>query len=210
MLWPHSHAIANHFPIGHPSFHYSSSSTLNSGVFSGCAPEKVTHPSTTPVQALLTLEFFQDVLWKRKFSDHLLASKSQVGRRILSLMVKIARGFSFARPDFLTDSVSQIRNNLAYFKWEGPEAYEVPVSSKDLINIAEKARPVSAKLVIGTTVFLLRHRCEDYGVDELVLGMADACDGEAAAELGGGSLRVGSLVDSDGQAAKQLRGWLFW
>ena len=52
----------------------------------------------------------------RKFSDHLLASKSQVGRRILSLMVKIARGFSFARPDFLTDSVSQIRNNLAYFK----------------------------------------------------------------------------------------------
>ncbi|WZY89707.1 hypothetical protein YC2023_046442 [Brassica napus] len=41
VLWPHSHAIANHFPIGHPSFHYSSSSTLNSGVLSGCAPEKV-------------------------------------------------------------------------------------------------------------------------------------------------------------------------
>ncbi|WZZ17652.1 hypothetical protein YC2023_110741 [Brassica napus] len=41
MLWPHSHAIANHFPIGHPSFHYSSSSTLNSGVLSGCVPEKV-------------------------------------------------------------------------------------------------------------------------------------------------------------------------
>ncbi|WZZ08988.1 hypothetical protein YC2023_094909 [Brassica napus] len=40
MLWPHSHAIANHFPIGHPSFHYSSSSTLNSGVLSGCVPEK--------------------------------------------------------------------------------------------------------------------------------------------------------------------------
>ncbi|CAN6879733.1 unnamed protein product [Brassica oleracea] len=127
-------------------------------------------------------------------------------------MVKIARGFSFARPDSLTDSVSQIRNNLAYFKvdFKGPEACEVPVSSKDLINIAERARPVSAKLVIGTTVFLLRHRCEDYGVDELVLGMADACDGEAAAELGGGSLRVGSLVDSGGRAAEQLRGWLFW
>ncbi|WZZ78488.1 hypothetical protein YC2023_099060 [Brassica napus] len=41
MLWPHSHAIANHFPIGHPSFHYSSSSTLNSRVLSRCAPEKV-------------------------------------------------------------------------------------------------------------------------------------------------------------------------
>ncbi|CAG7910901.1 unnamed protein product, partial [Brassica rapa] len=40
VLWPHSHAIANHFPIGHPSFYYSSSSTLNSGVLSGCAPEK--------------------------------------------------------------------------------------------------------------------------------------------------------------------------
>ncbi|WZY86725.1 hypothetical protein YC2023_033109 [Brassica napus] len=40
MLWPHSHAIANHFPIGHPSFHYSSSSTFNSGVLSGCVPEK--------------------------------------------------------------------------------------------------------------------------------------------------------------------------
>ncbi|WZY88549.1 hypothetical protein YC2023_045284 [Brassica napus] len=65
MLWPHSHAIANHFPIGHPSFHYFSSSTLNSGVLSGCAPEKVTHPSTTPAQARLTLEFFQDVLRKR-------------------------------------------------------------------------------------------------------------------------------------------------
>ncbi|CAN6980925.1 unnamed protein product, partial [Brassica rapa subsp. trilocularis] len=40
MLWPHSYAIANHFPIGHPSFHYSSSSTLNSGVLSRCVPEK--------------------------------------------------------------------------------------------------------------------------------------------------------------------------
>ena len=33
VLWPHTHAITNHFPIGHPSFH--------SGVLSGCAPEKV-------------------------------------------------------------------------------------------------------------------------------------------------------------------------
>ncbi|WZZ26276.1 hypothetical protein YC2023_009677 [Brassica napus] len=41
MLWSHSHAIANHFLIGHPSFYYSNSSTLNSGVLSGCAPEKV-------------------------------------------------------------------------------------------------------------------------------------------------------------------------
>ncbi|KAJ4884447.1 hypothetical protein Rs2_34540 [Raphanus sativus] len=40
VLWPHLHAIANHFPIGHPSFHYSSLSTLNSGVLSGCVPEK--------------------------------------------------------------------------------------------------------------------------------------------------------------------------
>ncbi|WZZ21290.1 hypothetical protein YC2023_122677 [Brassica napus] len=45
MLWPHSHANANHFPIGHPSFHYSSSSTLNSGVLSGCVPEKPFHIS---------------------------------------------------------------------------------------------------------------------------------------------------------------------
>ncbi|WZZ25218.1 hypothetical protein YC2023_008619 [Brassica napus] len=41
MFWPHSHAIANHFSIVHPSFHYSSSSMLNSGVLSECAPEKV-------------------------------------------------------------------------------------------------------------------------------------------------------------------------
>ncbi|WZZ84044.1 hypothetical protein YC2023_104616 [Brassica napus] len=49
LLWPHSHAIANHFPIGHPSFHYSSSSTLNSGVLSGCAPEKDTVPTLQPM-----------------------------------------------------------------------------------------------------------------------------------------------------------------
>ncbi|CAN6815338.1 unnamed protein product [Brassica oleracea var. botrytis] len=40
MLWPHLHAIANHFPIDHPSFHYSNSSTLNSRDLLGCAPEK--------------------------------------------------------------------------------------------------------------------------------------------------------------------------
>ncbi|CAN7056713.1 unnamed protein product [Brassica oleracea var. botrytis] len=48
MLWPHSHAIANHFPIGHPSLHYSSSSTLNSGVLSGYAPEKTKEQVNTP------------------------------------------------------------------------------------------------------------------------------------------------------------------
>ncbi|CAG7893841.1 unnamed protein product [Brassica rapa] len=48
MLWPHSHAIANHFPIGHPSFHYSRSSTLNSGVLSGCVPEKENLCQTAP------------------------------------------------------------------------------------------------------------------------------------------------------------------
>ncbi|WZZ47570.1 hypothetical protein YC2023_043829 [Brassica napus] len=37
---PHSHGIAKHFPLGHPSFHYSSSSTLNSGVLNGYMPEK--------------------------------------------------------------------------------------------------------------------------------------------------------------------------
>uniref|UniRef100_A0A0D3C8B3 Glycosyl hydrolase family 63 C-terminal domain-containing protein n=1 Tax=Brassica oleracea var. oleracea TaxID=109376 RepID=A0A0D3C8B3_BRAOL len=71
VLWPHSHAIANHFTIGHSSFHYSSSSTLNSRVLSGCAPEKVIHPSTTLDQTRLTLEFFQDVLRKSKIKhDH--------------------------------------------------------------------------------------------------------------------------------------------
>ncbi|WZZ00259.1 hypothetical protein YC2023_072587 [Brassica napus] len=54
MLWPHSHAIANHFPIGHPSFHYSSSSTLNSGVLSGCAPEKSATSSLRPTTGLKT------------------------------------------------------------------------------------------------------------------------------------------------------------
>ncbi|CAF2015247.1 unnamed protein product, partial [Brassica napus] len=38
-------AIANHFPIGYPSFHYSSSSTLNSEVLSECAPEKMAAPT---------------------------------------------------------------------------------------------------------------------------------------------------------------------
>ncbi|WZZ83886.1 hypothetical protein YC2023_104458 [Brassica napus] len=40
VLWPHSHGIVNHFPIGHSSFHYSSSNTLNSGVLNGCVTEK--------------------------------------------------------------------------------------------------------------------------------------------------------------------------
>ncbi|XP_056865525.1 uncharacterized protein LOC108857439 [Raphanus sativus] len=40
VLWPHLHGITNHFPIGHPSFHYSSPSTLNSGVLNGCVTEK--------------------------------------------------------------------------------------------------------------------------------------------------------------------------
>ncbi|CAG7885750.1 unnamed protein product, partial [Brassica rapa] len=50
VLWPHSHAITNHFPIGHPSFHYSRSSTLNSGVLSGCVPEKNATSSLRPRQ----------------------------------------------------------------------------------------------------------------------------------------------------------------
>ncbi|CAA7054811.1 unnamed protein product [Microthlaspi erraticum] len=32
VFWPHSHGFGNHFPKGHPSFNYSSPSTLNSGV----------------------------------------------------------------------------------------------------------------------------------------------------------------------------------
>ncbi|WZZ89606.1 hypothetical protein YC2023_118185 [Brassica napus] len=40
VFWSHSHGIANHFPI-HPSFHYSNSSTLNSGVLNGCVTEKI-------------------------------------------------------------------------------------------------------------------------------------------------------------------------
>ncbi|WZZ04169.1 hypothetical protein YC2023_090090 [Brassica napus] len=55
MLWPHSHAIANHFPIGHPSFHYSSSSTLNSGVLSGCVPEKASSQSLSKLELCLNI-----------------------------------------------------------------------------------------------------------------------------------------------------------
>ncbi|KAH0847898.1 hypothetical protein HID58_091690, partial [Brassica napus] len=86
--------------------------------------------------------------------------------------------------------------------------------AKISINIAERARPVSAKLVIGTTVFLLRRCCEDPGVDELVFGMLHACDGEAAAELGGKSLRVGfsgrGRRATTGMAllVKTNRGWI--
>ncbi|CAA7024456.1 unnamed protein product [Microthlaspi erraticum] len=29
VFWPHSHGFGNHFPKGHPSFNYSSPSTLN-------------------------------------------------------------------------------------------------------------------------------------------------------------------------------------
>ncbi|WZZ34676.1 hypothetical protein YC2023_018077 [Brassica napus] len=68
VLWPHSHAIANHFPIGHPSFHYSSSSTLNSRVLSGCAPEKPFH-----ISQLGMLQKYEDLLHKylkKKFEDY--------------------------------------------------------------------------------------------------------------------------------------------
>ena len=41
VFWPHSHAIVNHFSIGHLSFHYSSSNTINSEVLNGCVPEKI-------------------------------------------------------------------------------------------------------------------------------------------------------------------------
>ncbi|KAG5394747.1 hypothetical protein IGI04_024710 [Brassica rapa subsp. trilocularis] len=67
---------------------------------------------------------------------------------------------------------------------------------------------------MGTKVILLRRPCEDSCVDELVSGMAvlreislldaEALLGRAAAELGGGSLRVGSLVDFGGRGARQL------
>ena len=57
VLWSHSHAIANHFPIGHPSFHYFSSSTLNSGVLLGCAPEKGKSTLVTYVAKSILLAF---------------------------------------------------------------------------------------------------------------------------------------------------------
>ena len=41
VLWPHLQGIANHFPIDHTSFHYSSSITLNSGVLNGYVTENV-------------------------------------------------------------------------------------------------------------------------------------------------------------------------
>uniref|UniRef100_A0A0D3E0U6 Uncharacterized protein n=1 Tax=Brassica oleracea var. oleracea TaxID=109376 RepID=A0A0D3E0U6_BRAOL len=44
MLWPHLYGIANHFPIGYPSFHYSSPNTLNSGVLNGCMMKKEPKP----------------------------------------------------------------------------------------------------------------------------------------------------------------------
>ena len=40
-FWPHSQDIGNHFPIGHPSFYYSRTSTLNLGVLNGCVTKKV-------------------------------------------------------------------------------------------------------------------------------------------------------------------------
>ncbi|WZZ78486.1 hypothetical protein YC2023_099058 [Brassica napus] len=66
MLWPHSHAIANHFPIGHPSFHYSSSSTLNSRVLSRCAPEKITfsHITTRDVTIIYVGNITRISLWR--------------------------------------------------------------------------------------------------------------------------------------------------
>ncbi|WZZ59036.1 hypothetical protein YC2023_059143 [Brassica napus] len=57
MLWPHSHPIANHFPIGHTYFHYSSSSTLNSRVLSGCAPEKGMLPTCKACHTKLHMNY---------------------------------------------------------------------------------------------------------------------------------------------------------
>ncbi|CAG7878894.1 unnamed protein product, partial [Brassica rapa] len=104
-------------------------------------------------------------------------------------MVKVARGFSFARPDSLTPtpyprSVIISPTSRLASKVQRLAKFQFP--TKISIYITERAKPVSAKLVIGTTVFLLRRRCENSGVDELVLGMAFACDGEAATELGRG------------------------
>ncbi|CAA7025603.1 unnamed protein product [Microthlaspi erraticum] len=41
VFFPNSHGFAEDFPKGHPSFHYSSPSTLNSGVLYGPLTEKV-------------------------------------------------------------------------------------------------------------------------------------------------------------------------
>ncbi|CAF1709204.1 hypothetical protein HID58_055969 [Brassica napus] len=118
-------------------------------------------------------------------------------------MVKVEREFSFARHDSLSPtpyprSIERVYNGRVQrlVKFQFP--------AKISINTAERARPVSAKL--SALVFLLRRRCEDPGVDELVLGMSYACDGEAAAELGGKSLRVESLVDSSGRGRKATTG----
>uniref|UniRef100_A0A0D3E9M9 3-oxoacyl-[acyl-carrier-protein] reductase n=1 Tax=Brassica oleracea var. oleracea TaxID=109376 RepID=A0A0D3E9M9_BRAOL len=49
------HGIANHFPIGHPSFHYSSPSTLNAGVLNGFVTEKLmghARPLSQPVDPI--------------------------------------------------------------------------------------------------------------------------------------------------------------
>ncbi|WZY72353.1 hypothetical protein YC2023_004593 [Brassica napus] len=66
MLWLHSHAIANHFPIGHPSFHYSRSSTLNSGVLSGCVPKKNTTSLLRPTTGLKT-PLWSELRWLVSF-----------------------------------------------------------------------------------------------------------------------------------------------
>ncbi|KAF3515626.1 hypothetical protein DY000_02061792 [Brassica cretica] len=53
-------------------------------------------------------------------------------------------------------------------------------------------------LIFGTIIQILSY------VHPLKHRREDACDGKAASELGGGSLRVGSLVDSGGRGARQL------
>lgn len=56
--------------------------------------------------------------------------------------------------------------------------------------------------------FSLKCWSSSWSVDFRVCAVG-ACDGEEAAELGGGSLRAGSFVDYGGQGARQLRGWIF-
>ncbi|KAH0932273.1 hypothetical protein HID58_009390, partial [Brassica napus] len=91
-------------------------------------------------------------------------------------MVKVARGFSFARPDSLTPTPYPrsviISPTSRVYSGRVQRLAKFQFPTKISIYITERAKPVSAKLVIGTTVFLLRRRCENSGVDELFLGMA--------------------------------------
>ncbi|CAN6971813.1 unnamed protein product [Brassica rapa subsp. trilocularis] len=104
VLWPHSHGIANHFPAGHSSFNYFSSSTLNFGVLNGCVTEKVTHPSITPAQA-----------WYTYFSTYAMPDLHDVSHHKYMRMMTLKGSKSIIATShtiFFDDMVARILNQM--------------------------------------------------------------------------------------------------